>query len=356
MEMIPLYKPYMPGELPEINSILNGGALAYGKWGKLFEMSLGEFIGESRIVAVNSYNSAMLIALNIIGIKPGDEIIASPMSCLASNQPFVTSGAKVIWADIDPDTGTLSPESVHSKITIKTKAIFHNHFCGYPGYIDEINSIGQERGIIVVDDAIEAFGSEYKGRRMGNTGSDITVFSFQTVRMPNTIDGGAIVLNNNYLFQKAILARDYGIDRNHFRDDLGEINERYDISSPGFGATLSELNSYIGCQQMKHIDHILEMHRSNGQQWIQYFQNYLSEIAIVNDRNDVLPNYWIFGILVKNKKQIMLDFREAGYYASGVHLNNNRYTVFNNSVDLPGVNYFNSRFLALPCGWWFKKD
>ena len=151
-----------------------------GSGGKLFEQKLGEYIGESRITVVNSYNSAMLIALAVIGVKPGDEIIASPMSCLASNQPFATQNLKVVWADIDPKTGTLDPESVKSKISPKTKAIFHNHYCGYPGYIDEINQIGKEKGIIVVDDAIEAFGSEYMGKRIGNTGTDITIFSFQT--------------------------------------------------------------------------------------------------------------------------------------------------------------------------------
>jgi perosamine synthetase len=355
MEMIPLYRPYMPGELPEIDAILHGGALAYGKWGKLFERKLGEFIGESRILVVNSYNSAMFLALIIIGIKEGDEIIASPMSCLASNQPFVTLGARVVWADIDPATGTLCPESVQSKITLKTRAIFHNHFCGYPGYIDEINSIGKEKGIIVVDDAIEAFGSEYKGHKMGNLGTDITVFSFQTVRIPNTIDGGAIVLNNSDLLQKAILARDYGINRNHFRNNLGEINESCDISSQGIGATLNELNSYIGCQQMKQVENILERQRINGHYWSEYFHDNFKDVLLVANRSYISPNYWVFGILTENKKQSLIEFRDRGYYASGVHLPNNYYSVFGNMETLVGVKKFYSKFLALPCGWWFER-
>ena len=201
--MIPLYKPYIPDMLPELNEILYSGALAYDKWGKAFEQKLSEYIGCSNIAVVNSFNSAMLVVLATLGIKPGDEIIASPMSCLASNQPFVTIGAKVIWADINPKTGTLDPESVNDKITPKTKAIFHNHHCGYVGYIDEINQIGKEKGIYIVDDAIEAFGSEYKGNKIGNTGTDATVFSFQTVRLPNTIDGGGFAFKDNELFEKA---------------------------------------------------------------------------------------------------------------------------------------------------------
>lgn len=349
--MIPLYKPYMPAELPELNSILHSGALAYGKWGRLFEAKLGDYIGESRIATTNSYNSAMLVVMSVIGIKPGDEIIASPMSCLASNQPFATQNATVIWADIDPQTGTLDPTSVKSKITGKSKAIFHNHYCGYPGYIDEINQIGQNNGIVVVDDAIEAFGSEYKGKRIGNVGTDITVFSFQAVRLPNTVDGGAIAFNNDGLFEKAQLVRDYGINRRHFRDSNGEIDPMSDINIPGYGATINEIYSYIGCKQIEEFDQLLSLHRVNATKWRNYFSNANSE-KVLQINKDSNPNYWIFGVLSDNKLASILKYREMGYYASGVHLNNNQYSVFGVTDHLPGVAEFYRRFLALPCGWW----
>jgi len=352
--MIPLFKPYMPEQLPELETILHSGSLSYGKWGKLFEIKLGEYIGEPKIVSVNSYNSAMLVALAVIGIKQGDEIIASSMSCLASNQPFVTQGAKVIWADIDPLTGTLSPDSVRSKITSKTKAIFHNHFCGYPGSIDEINEIGKENGIMVVDDAIEAFGSEYKGRRIGNTGADITVFSFQTVRLPNTIDGGALAFKNAEFYEKALLIRDYGIDRKNFRTSNGEINSACDINTPGFGVTLSEINSYIGCLQMDKVDELMAIQRKNAVIWRNSILLKYPETNFLGNTLNELPNYWVFGILNSNKMTLLKKFRDEGYYASSVHLPNNYYSVFGNRMQMPGVNEFYANFLALPCGWWLN--
>ena len=355
MEMIPLYKPYMPKELPELDSILHSDALAYGKWGRLFEEKLTEFIGNKLITVVNSYNSAMLVALTVIGIKPGDEIIASPMSCLASNQPFATQGTKVVWADIDPSTGTLSPDSIRSKITSKTKAIFHNHFCGYVGYIDEINAIGKENGIIVIDDAIEAFGSEYKGRMIGNAGTDLTVFSFQTVRLPNTVDGGAIAFNNNELYQKALLIRDYGIDRRDFRNSDGEINSTCDISIPGYGATLNEICSYIGCMQLEHVNKLISLQRNNAEKWKNKIQIEYPTFKLLGTRKEQKPNYWIFGILTSDKVKLLKHFRDKGYYASSVHLPNNFYSVFENICELSGVTEFYSKFLALPCGWWFSK-
>ncbi len=262
----------MPDNLPELNAILHSGALAYGKYGQEFEKRLSFFIGNEQLALINSFNSAVLVTLLTLGIKPDDEIIASPMACLASNQPFITMGAKVVWADVDPSTGTLSPESVKQKISSKTKAIFHNHFCGYPGYIDEINEIGKEKGIYVVDDAIEAFGSEYKGRKIGNTGTDATIFSFQAVRLPTTIDGGAIVFKDKSLYEKSLLVRDSGIDRKHFRNELGEINKDYDITTPGFGATMSEINSYIGCLQMDSINSLLKKQRENAFWWIEHIK------------------------------------------------------------------------------------
>jgi len=354
MEMIPLFKPYMPAELPELDVILHSGALAYGKWGKKFEQKLGEYIGETRITTVNSYNSAMLVALAIIEVKPGDEIIASPMSCLASNQPFATQNLKVVWADIDPKTGTLCPESVRSKITSKTKAIFHNHYCGYLGYINEINQIGKEKGIIVVDDAIEAFGSEYKGKRIGNTGTDMTIFSFQTVRLPNTIEGGAIAFNNDDLYEKAILIRDYGIDRTKFRDELGEINPKCDISLPGYGASLSEINSYLGVLQMQKVEELIQIQRKNARNWENTIPDKIKNCEFVNIDSTQSPNYWVFGMLSPDKIKLIGQFRNEGFYASGVHLPNTNYSVFGFYESLPGVDEFYSKFLAIPCGWWLN--
>lgn len=350
--MIPLFKPYMPEQLPEMDAILHSGALSYGKWGKLFESKLGLYIGESQVLTVNSFNSAMLLALSIIGVEPGDEIIASPMSCLASNQPFVTQHAKVIWADIDPATGSLSPDSVRTKITTKTKAIFHNHFCGYPGYIDEINAIGKEFGILVVDDAIEAFGTEYKGTKIGNSGADISVFSFQTVRLPNTVDGGAIAFKDKALYNKAILVRDYGIDRTNFRTSNAEINPACDITIPGFGCTLSEINSYIGCKQMEKIKELLAIQRANAIKWINTLKSDYADVSALNYATQNNPNFWVFGVLSSKKEALLEQFRLDGFYASGVHLPNNYYSVFGQKVLLKGVEEFYSKFIALPCGWW----
>lgn len=353
--MIPIYKPYMPENIiTGINEILYSGQLGFGKHGRKFETQLQNFIDCNYILTVSSYNVAMQIVLSTLGLKFGDEVIASPVSCLASNQPFAVRGLKVIWADINPETGTMCPDDVKSKITKNTKAIFHNHFCGFLGEIDEINSIGRVFGIPVIDDGIEAFGSQYKGKKLGNLDTDVTVFSFQTVRLPNTIDGGALIFKDKSLYEKALLIRDYGIERTIFRNDEGEINPECDIKLEGYGGLMSELNSFIGTKQMDDIEKLLAIQKDNASIWDEKFANHPS-IVPLKKIQDVVPNYWVYGTLCKNKAETIKDFKEKGFYATGVHINNNIYSVFDNKISLKGVNEFINHFVAIPSGWWINK-
>ncbi len=347
--VIPLYKPFMP-EVSLVDEILHSGKLAYGKFGKLFEKSLKSFIGVEQLITTNTFNMAILVALTTLGIKAGDTVVASPMACLASTQPLLSMGVKIMWADIEPTTGTLSPESVKKLAQLKPKAIIHNHFCGHVGLVEEINFIGKHYDIPVIDDCIEAFGSEYKGKKLGNVGTDITIYSFGPVRFPNTLDGGAVVFNDKYLFEKSLLVRDAGIDRSNFRDELGEINPNCDITMIGHSATMDEVSSYIGCQQMANAESILEKQRDNANIWDNVD---LDRFGLKSfDKRDSNPNYWVYGTLAENKRVAIMSLREKGYYASGVHINNNRYSVFNDSSVLTGVEKFNDSFVALPCGWW----
>lgn len=353
--MIPLYKPHMP-ELPELDAILHSGQLAYGKYSKEFERRLEVFIGcePGHVLVTNSFNMAIAVVTSLLDIKAGNEVIASPMACLASTQPFASHEVKIRWADVDPMLGTLCPESVKKRITKNTKAIIHNHFCGYPGYIDEINAIGLQYGIPVIDDGIEAFGSEYRGKKIGVCGSDITIFSFNAVRIPSTIDGGAVIIKNSELIKKAEMIRDCGIDRSIFRDALGEINPACDITLTGHSATMSNVNAYIGIRQMDCMEEILSAQRKQAEVWKRKLREQ-KDYRIVG-RSEISPNYWVFGLLAGDKKHTIEEFRNQGWYASGVHVNNNVYSIFGKEDNLPGVNEFYSHFVALPCGWWVQGE
>ncbi len=351
--MVPLYKVFMPKNISGgISEILNSGQIAYGAHTKKFEDKLRSFIGNPNVLTVS--DNSVFFALKLLGIKEGDEIIASPMACLATNQPIVYAGAKIVWADIDPLTASLDPEDVKKKITPKTKVILHYHWSGYPGYIDEINAIAKEKGIYVIEDASESFGAEYKGKRLGNTDTDIVCFSFTPVRLPNAIDGGGLAFLNKDLFDQACLMRDYGIDRSKFRGDFGEISNLCDIAMPGNGSTMNNVSGYIGSQQMDFIEGLYKIQRENGMRWGEHFSNN-KDVSTINLRGEINPSYWSYTILSNERDELLKEFRDKGYYASKMHLRNDLYSVFNSSaIEFKGLNEFSNKQLNLPCGWWIK--
>ncbi len=354
--MISLFKPYVPNNLiGKLEENLYSGRLSYGENGRLFEKGIGEFLGNEQFISTSSYNYSLLILLTAMDLQPGDEIIASPVSCLASNQPFVSKNLKINWVDIDPKTGTICLDDLNKKISNKTKAVFVNYFCGYLGNCKEVYEIVKKHSIYLIDDAIEAFGSEFNGKKVGNLYCDATVFSFQTVRLPNTIEGGGIAFKNSDLFERSVIIRDYGIDRKNFRDKRGEISPDCDIKVEGFGALLPEINSIIGLNQITELDRLLNVQRENAIEWTNQLQNN-SDLRPLEITNGANPNFWVFGLLAKDKGKALDLFREKGFYSSSVHINNNIYSVFKNKKDLPGVVEFMDSFLAIPSGWWVDKN
>lgn len=356
--MQPLLKVFMPSNISnDVKNILYSGKLTSGVKVKEFEKNVKTFIGSNNFLALNNYNSASEITWELIGIKEGDEVIASPMSCLASNQPLALKKATLKWVDIDPIIGSLDPTEVRKSITSNTKAILHYHWGGYPGYIDEIIAIGKEFGIPVVEDAIESFGSEYKGKKIGNTGADFTLFSFQPVRLPTTIDGGGLICKNEEDYNKALLLRDYGIDRSKFRDELGEISSKCDIALPGMGAGLNEIGALIGVKSMLKIEELLAKQRKNAQENNKIIASFEGSLPLGLPIK-TNPNYWIYSFLTPNRDELLLKLRDMNYYASKVHLRNDYYSVFgksNGKKVLNGVVQFEKQQLSIPCGWWLNE-
>lgn len=355
--MIPLFKVFVPEQNigNSFETILRSGQLASGTYVRAFEKQLQDYIGNPYVLVTGNNTYASLIALALCDLKNNDEVIASPMACLASNQPVLNFGAKLVWADIDPYTGSLSLDDVRKKITTKTKAILHYHWGGYPGYIDEINKIGIEFGIPVIDDAIESFGARYKDKQMGNVGTPITTFSFQTVRLPNSIDGGALAFNSEELYLKALRMRDFGINRQSFRDEFGELSSTSDIKGIGYNAIMNEVSAFMGHKVMEETLNLIVKQRQNAFIWDEYFNN--NDYKGLGSRKEIEPNYWIYSFLSPNQIADLKKFRLAGFYASKVHIRNDFYSCFGQfDHSLKGVTQFAGAQLSIPSGWWVNSD
>jgi len=350
--MIPLFKPHMPS-CPDLQDLLHSGRLAYGKYAKEFESGLCEMLGVNDIMGVSSFGAAITAALITLGIGAGDEIIASPMSCLVSTQPLISTGAKVVWADVDPALGILCPNDVRSKITSHTKLIVVNHFCGIVGDINGILEVGRAHGIPVAEDVLEGFGGKYYDNPIGSL-CDLSWISFGYVRQPQALDAAACWFADEVLSKKLRLVCDLGIDRARFRTSSGEINPLYSVDQRGISAAMGEVQGYIGIHSLREFDELLTQQKNNAKYWDILFEGSADINSIINAGTDFC--YWVYPVLANDKSGAILHFDSLGYAVSGVHTSNHEYKVFGWEGKLVGVDEFQSRFLALPCGWWVNES
>lgn len=350
--MIPLFKIHTPPNIGHtIQEVFDSGVITEGEKSDLFERKFGDLIGNKDTAIVNSCTSALTLAYDIAGIKSGDEVISTPMTCMATNEPIHNAGAKIVWADIDPATGNIDPDSVEKSITSKTKAIVGVHWSGLPFNIDAINSIGKKYGIPVIEDAAHALGASYKGKKIGGH-SDFVCFSFQAIKHLTTGDGGALAVNNNQDIDLIRKIRWFGLDRKFTGQKWSQ-----DIARSGYKFHMSNINASIGLRQLESIDDLLKKHISNGKFFDQNIKN--KNVKKLRTDSDSESSYWIYTVLVENRAEFSSYLKENEISSDIVHVRNDKYTVFKDlsRKSLPGCDFFCERMINIPVGWWLdQKD
>lgn len=350
-DKITLFKVFMsPDVIEPLKKVLYSGYVAQGTEVDKFEKKLSNFIGMPYIISVNSGTSAIHLALRLIGIKPGDEIISTPMTCTATNWPILAFGAKIVWADIDPSTGNINPESIKNLVSKKTKAIVVVDWGGYSCDIDEIRKIAP--GIPIVEDAAHAFGAIYKGKMVGQS-ADYTCFSFQAIKHLTAGDGGALVVKKKHDYTRGILLRWYGIDRNKRRQ---EHRIEIDIEEWGYKFHMNDIDATIALENMKHVDKILKKHRDNANFYKSKLLN-RKNVSLLKESSDYTSSYWIFTILVKNREKFTKYMSSQNIMVSQVHRRNDTHPVVGEfRRPLPGVDTFTKSMVCIPVGWWLNRE
>lgn len=350
-KMIPLVKTCIADRnelMPRLEEVLYSGFVASGQATKDFERELQNFIGNPNVLALNSGTGALHIALSILKVGPGDEIISTPMTAEPTNTTIAITGAKVIWADIDPNTGLISPNSIREKITKNTKAIMLVHYAGMVCDMNEINKISKEYNIPVIEDAAHAFGSRYKGKIIGSN-SRFTCYSFQAIKQLTTIDGGAIAFTNPDDMKEARKLRWFGLDR-----DVSRLEN--DISRAGYKYEMNNVNATIGVVHMKNYPLILQKCINNGKFFDHELKN-VPEINLLSYYNDTEPSYWLYTMKVKRRDDLSEMMNSNGISASPLHHRTDTHSVFSESLcDLPGMDEFYREFVHIPSGWWITEN
>ncbi len=298
-------------EINEVIDSLKSNWITTGPKMKLFEEGFKNFIGSKYAVAVNSGTAALHISTSCIDIKPGDEVITTPLTFVASANCVVYRGGTPILADIKKDTYNIDPNEIKKKITPKTKAIIPVHFAGQPCDMDEIKEIAEENNLIIIEDAAHAVDAEYKGKKIGNI-SDLTVFSFHPVKNMTTAEGGMVTTNNDEFTDKLLMFRTHGISRNATKRFGKSGGYYYDMQYLGFRYNLSELHASLGIHQLNKLELFQKRRREIVKIYNRELQN-IEEITIPFVKNDVKHSWHIY-VIQLDLKSLRVD-REQVFYA-----------------------------------------
>ena len=343
---VPLFMPHIPKMAGRyVMDTLNSRWIGQGPKVESFENRFSkEIAGGTSSLAVGSGTDALHLAYLLAGVLPGDEVIVPVFTCTATNIPLLYIGATPVFADIDSSTMNISPESIRSKVSNKTRAIVVVHYGGLPCDMDEIRNIAMEFGIPVIEDAAHAVGAEYKGIPIGSV-SEYTIFSFQAIKHITTADGGMLMIKDKDKLALGQSLRWFGIDRPKkqqgiWKNDITEIGYKYQMTDVSAAMGLAALDEWPETFRLRQ----------------KLLATYMSELGQCNDvkilgcpKVDRVHAAWMFTIAVDRRKDLQSLLLANGVETNQVHYRNDRYSIFGGRRnDLPLMDAIEDDYLVLP--------
>lgn len=345
--MLPLIRTSLPPReilMPKLEQILYSGYIAQGEVVEEFERKFEKYIGSGHTLSLNSGTAALHIALILAGVKDGDEVISTAMTAEPTNVAIKMVGAKIRWADVDYETGNISASSIEAAINDKTKAIIVVDYAGTSVDVKRIKEISLKYNIPVIQDAAHALGTTYNGLKTGNH-FPFTVFSFQAIKHLTTVDGGALQIQDEALYEKAKLIRWFGLDKKLSRLDN-------DIKFQGYKYHMNNVNATIGLVQLETIEELVQKYITIGKYLDSQLRN-IEGLEIVTHYENTESSYWLYTLKVDRRSEFIKMMNENGFMASEIHKRNDEHSYLNDyPADLPNLDRFYSRLVHIPCGWW----
>jgi perosamine synthetase len=295
-------------DIQSVVDVLRGDWLTNGPTVGRFEQAFAEVVGARFAVAFSSGTAALHGAADAAGIGPGDEVITSPLTFLASANCILYCGGRPVFADVDAETLNLDPAAAEAALTPRTKAILPIHFAGLPCDLDAIGALARPRNLTVIEDAAHALGAECSGRRIGCL-SHLTTFSFHPVKHITTGEGGMVTTNKAALADHLRRFRNHGIDR--------EVRERQatwiqDMVAFGFNYRLTDMQSALGLSQLRRLDARLKRREEIAARYHQAFAA-LPEVTVAPTRAGTRHAWHIYPLLL-NRERLRQD-RETIFQA-----------------------------------------
>ena len=319
---IPFTRPSFNQEtIDAVAEVLRSGWVTSGPKLAEFEASLSEYFGGRPVRCFANGTATMKIALQVAGIREGDEVITTPISWVATSNVILSVGAKPVFVDIDPVTRNIDLNKVAAAITPKTRAIMPVYLAGLPIDMDQLYALAKQYKLRVIEDAAQAFGSQWKGKKIGSFG-DLVSFSFQANKNLTTVEGGCLVLNNADEAKLAEKFRLQGLTRQGM--------DGMDVDVLGGKDNLTDVNAVIGLQQLKQLPVYQTRRAALARQYFDVIRSELKSAGLENLKLE-LPvenfsesNWHMFQVALPldqlncDRAQVMTELKDLGI-GTGVH-------------------------------------
>ncbi|WP_406657754.1 DegT/DnrJ/EryC1/StrS family aminotransferase [Methanolobus sp. ZRKC2] len=302
--MIPIAKPQLDeAEVQAVSDVLRSGMIAQGQRVTDFEQAFAEYTGVDYAIAVNSGTAALHAGLLAHDIGPGDEVVTSPFSFVATANSILFTGAKPVFSDIDYDTFNLNPEMVAEKITDRTKAIMPVHLYGHPADMKAYEEIANDNGLALIEDACQAHGATFNGKKAGSFGTG--AFSFYPTKNMTTSEGGMITTNDDEVAKKAKMVRDHGSRQRYLHEMLG------------YNLRMTDICAAIGLVQLEKLESYTSKRQHNAQLLTNGLQN-IEGVICPTVRQGYGHVFHQYTIRIQNRDELASFLKEKGI-GTGIH-------------------------------------
>ncbi|MDD4910431.1 MAG: DegT/DnrJ/EryC1/StrS aminotransferase family protein [Candidatus Omnitrophica bacterium] len=316
-DLIPISRPSIGREeINEVEKVFVSRWLGLGAWTLRFEEELKRFLGADNAIAVNTGTTALHLALDSIGINKGDEVIVPSLTFAASAQAIIAAGARPVFCDIEEDTFNMDVGDMQRRISARTRAVMPVHYGGLACDMDRILEISREKGIRVVEDAAHAFGSSYKGKKIGSFG-DVTCFSFDPIKNITCGEGGAVVTVDKELMQVMYKKRILGIDKDTWSRYKHKREWFYNVTTSGYRYHMSNINAAIGLVQLRKIEGFIDRKKQIVQRYDNEFRGIADILLLKRDYAETAPFNYV--LRVKRERDRLIEFLKERGIDSGVH-------------------------------------
>ena len=327
-----------------VSETLERGYFVLGEEVKRFEGEFSRYIGSRYSIGVNSGSDALFFAIKSLGIGNGDEVITVSHTFISTVDAIVKNGAKPVFVDIDPETYCMDPSKIEDKITERTKAILPVHLYGHPADMGHIREITSKSGLFLIEDACQAHGAEYGGKKVGSIG-DIGCFSFYpTKNLGAWGDGGITVTDNEEIKEKLRLLRNYGQSKKNYHDFVG------------YNSRLDEIQAAVLRVKLKYIDQWNERRRKVAKSYDELLEDVIKPL----ERDYAKHVYHLYVIRHKERDIIRQHLLNNGiqsqiHYPCPVH-EQKAYSRLGYSLKLPITEKITDEILSLPMHPWLEEN